>query len=351
MDNLIDDLQAGGEAAARRKDQIISSLELGAHDSRDLLSARLDRGVGRPGYRLEQQGKSIDATDPVYILYVDESPYLMVELHAVNSYVRFGILAITDWEIADAYVFEAGAKVESVQPLGEGKSMEVSVPDGAIAYVNGTALTGEDLSDPANILAGFVYASRFVDVPEAITYRVSGLHTAPEVWATDAAGNPVELSHSGSIYRATSLMVPNATPDELPVDVLTLAETWSRFLTGDLGGADVNYGLGQVTSFLVPGSALYEQAVAYARGSEISFVMKHSLDSFSDESVVNCVRYNEDLFSCDVHFKKNMTLNATSTLRSDVFDNSLIFAYVDELGTVSQPGWYLVDMQPTGEVA
>jgi hypothetical protein len=171
------------------------------------------------------------------------------------------------------------------------------------------------------------------------------------VWATDAAGNPVELSHSGSIYRATSLMVPNTTPDELPVDVLTLTETWSRFLTGDLGDADVNYGLGQVTSFLVPGSALYEQAVAYARGSEISFVMKHSLDSFSDESVVNCVRYNEDLFSCDVHFKKNMTLNATSTLRSDVFDNSLIFAYVDELGTVSQPGWYLVDMQPTGEVA
>ncbi len=109
-------------------------------------------------------------------------------------------------------------------------------------------------------------------------------------------------------------------------------------MTNDLGG-----GIGEVTSFLIPGSELYDQANAFVNSVDITFVWSHSFTGFSNESVTNCIMYNDALFSCDVRCDKNMTLGG-GEYRVDEFANRMIFAYIDN-NVVDTPGWYLVNMQ------
>jgi hypothetical protein len=113
-------------------------------------------------------------------------------------------------------------------------------------------------------------------------------------------------------------------------------------MTNDLGG-----GVGQVTSFLIPGSELYDPATSFANSIDITFVWSHSFTGFSDESVTNCIMYNDRLFTCDVRFVKVITLHATGTRRTDTFDNTCMFIFVDDPGTVPTPGWYLLGINPT----
>ena len=124
-------------------------------------------------------------------------------------------------------------------------------------------------------------------------------------------------------------------------DPLEIAETWSKLMTADLVG--LSYGIDQVTAFLIPGSELYDYATNFVNSVDITFVVPHTISGFSEEEVTNCIMYNDRLFSCDVHFVKNIWL-ASGYARDDEFSNTMIFAYVDD-DSVDEPGWYLVNMQ------
>jgi hypothetical protein len=187
-------------------------------------------------------------------------------------------------------------------------------------------------------MPGFEYASQFVDVPTATTYHLTGLVTEPEVTATNFEGAPITLNRTEAGYAAATLATPNREPSQLPIDPLKVAEDWSLFMTNDLGS-----GVSGVTQYLIPGSVLYDQATSFANSIDITFVWSHSFTGFSDESVTNCIMYNDKLFSCDVRCTKNMTLSS-GEFRPDVFANTMIFAYVDN-SSVPTPGWYLVNMQ------
>jgi hypothetical protein len=187
-------------------------------------------------------------------------------------------------------------------------------------------------------MPGFEYAAQFVDVPEAVTYHLTGLMSEPVVSATDFEGQAIELTQAGTSFSAASLSTPNRTASQLPIDPLQFAENWSLLMTNDLGS-----GISGVSGYLIPGSEMYDQAYAFVNSVDITFVWSHSFTGFSDESVTNCIMYNDKLFSCDVRCTKNMTLSS-GEFRPDVFANTMIFAYVDN-SSVPTPGWYLVNMQ------
>lgn len=349
MDHLVQDLQEGGPAAEQRRAQCLDGMQLAPYDSRELLDERFSQGIGQASYRYEQEGGSFDANAPVYTVYVNDAPFVTLHLEPAQTYVRLGLLSITDWDVASSLVYGPTMVENETANVDTGLAYGISVAENTKVYVNGQELTSEDLSEEPTILAGFEYAAQFVDPPEAVTYRVEGLHTDPQVAAVSFEGAEVELAQVGNAISATSLTVPNRTPEELPVDVLGLAETWSKLMTSDLGNAGNSYGIDAVTPFLIPGSELYTFATNFVNSIDITFVHSHSIDSFTEEAVTNCVMYNDNLFSCDVHFVKNMTVYATGEARADVFDNNMIFAYVDDYNVVSVPGWYLVNMQANTE--
>jgi hypothetical protein len=244
-------------------------------------------------------------------------------------------------------VWSSDATTHDILSGSTSLSYDISVSEGVETKVNGDLLGVPDLGENSSILAGFEYASRYVNVPSATTYHVSNLHTEPNVSANYADGKVAELTKVGSTYTQNSLKVPNTAPESLPINAIETMEAYSKFYTADLGDDSNSYGLGQILSFLIPGSDLYVQASNFASSDEVSFVVSHSLDGFEDETVSNCVMYNDRLFTCDVHFVKVITLHATGTRRTDTFDNTCMFIFVDDPGTVPTPGWYLLGINPT----
>ena len=347
MSSLIEDLQAGGDIAEARKEQLINSINLGSHDSVELIEERLDRGLGAPTYRLELASVAYDVNHPIYTLYANEKPYLTIGLKVNNSTTRMGFLSVTDWAVDSFVVWSSEATTHDILSGSTSLSYDISVSEGVETKVNGDLLGVPDLGENSSILAGFEYASRYVNVPLATTYHVSNLHTEPNVTANYADGKVAELTKVGSTYTQNSLKVPNTAPESLPINAIETMEAYSKFYTADLGDDSNSYGLGQILSFLIPGSDLYVQASNFASSDEVSFVVSHSLDGFEDETVSNCVMYNDRLFTCDVRFVKVITLHATGTRRTDTFDNTCMFIFVDDPGTVPTPGWYLLGINPT----
>ena len=287
---------------------------------------------------MEEGGIAFDTNAPIYTIYADDAPYLTVHLVPTASYVRLGLLTITDWEVARAILHSPNVPASESAKVDEGLAFDVSVPETAGVTVNGKQLATTGTATASAPMPGFEYASQFVPVPEAATYRVSGLVSEPEVAASNADGTPIALNRTENGFAAATLATPNREASQLPIDPLTVAETWSLLMTNDLGG-----GVDQVTQYLIPGSELYNQATEFVNSIDITFVWSHSFTGFSNESVTNCIMYNDSLFSCDVRLNKNMVLSSGEE-RTDEFANTMIFAYVDN-NSVSTPGWYLVNMQ------
>lgn len=338
VQHFMDDLKAGGQAANARRDECLSNIALSPYETQDLLTSRFDQGVGKQSYRFEQGGLAFDASSPTYTIYADEVPYLTIHLVPEKTYVRLSLLTITEWAIDHVVLHTPTMPEDADQSAATGLSYDVSVPENATVTANGVTVGPEARAEGSTVMPGFEYASQFVDVPEAVIYKLDGLVTEPAVTARDFYGQDIELTKTGYSFAASSLSEPNRTADELPVDPLAVGEAWSSLMTNDLAG-----GIGQVNAFLIPGSELYNQANSYVSSVDSTFVVGHSMNGFSEESVTNCVMYNDDLFSCDVHFVKNMSLGS-GEYRGDEFNNTMIFAYVDD-SSVDTPGWYLVNMQ------
>ena len=338
IQGVVNDLKAGGKAAEVRRAQCIRQDNIGEYDSIDMLNARFDQGVGRESYRVEEGGVAFDTSAPIYTIYADEKPFLTVHLEPANTYGRLGLLSITDWDITHVLLHTDGMPEKVGNQVDEGLSYDVSVPSNAAINVNGKQLAATSATESAP-MPGFEYASQFVDVPVATTYHVAGLVSEPEVSATNFEGAAIPLNRTATGFAASTLATPNREPEDLPIDPLKIAESWSLFMTNDLDG-----GVSQVTQYLIPGSELYNQATSFANGIDITFVWSHSFTGFSDESVTNCIMYNDSLFSCDVRCNKNMTLGGGES-RTDEFANTMIFAYVNDPTVVDTPGWYLVNMQ------
>ena len=119
-----------------------------------------------------------------------------------------------------------------------------------------------------------------------------------------------------------------------------MAETYSKFLTQDLDG--YAYGFYTLAEYLVEGTELYNNTLAWANGIDITFTSIHVLDNppFTEENVTNFVMLSDNCFCCDVHFVKQMILD-NGTHQPDPMDNTLYFVKLDG---PAGPAWKLIHM-------
>ena len=190
----------------------------------------------------------------------------------------------------------------------------------------------------------------YCSLPDRLEYRITVLKKNAEFVITDASGNRVDADTTADVVDLSPVPETlSAVPDDIAseINVLEVAETYSRFLTQDLNG--YSYGFYTLAEYLVEGSELYNNALAWANGIDITFTSIHVLDDppFTEESVTNFVMLSDNCFCCDVHFVKQMILD-NGTHQPDPMDSTLYFVKIDG---AAGPAWKLIHMNVTAKEA
>lgn len=286
-----------------------------------------------------------DATAPVYNVLADGKPFLTIGLKEDGRKTKLGILTISEWSIETCVLRKEGAEAVNLALDEAGTlSYTISVPDAFSVRIDGKEI-GSAIPKELAAIDDFQYVAPFVDVPKMAIRELKGLTFEPTFTIYNNAGQPVEARVKNGSVTCDASFASTKEAETLgmaEVNALAIGELWSKFMTNDVGGEARGLYTVRNDCRLLPGSDLYKKATNWANSVDITFVSGHTIDSWTSESVTNYVLYNENLFSCDVAFEKNMSLK-TGEKRTDAFRNRLFF--INNKDAANGPlGWRLADM-------
>lgn len=206
-------------------------------------------------------------------------------------------------------------------------------------YITGTAPNKE-----------YISCAEFVKMPEVVTYEMNRALCEPSVEIYDNLGKAVECEFVNGTFEMLKQSGEDTLPEELAseVDVLELAKMWSKFMTDDLEGS-LN-GFETLKKYLVKNSYRYNVAYKWATDIDITFIFSHVYENppFTDERVSNYIRYSEDLFSCDIYFKKHMqdTVGRNGDKKIvDIMNSTFYFMYHDGTNDgKDNPCWVILEI-------
>ncbi len=308
--------------------------ELGDKKGREALFKQLASG----NLEVQLNKKSFDTAHPVYDVKSGETPLLSMQINQGKPKSVLGILTMFDWDI-NYCILRTPSGFEKLE-LNENNLLncDIYLPEGYHLFIDEIEYTAS--ADEKQPIDEFGDMAKYADVPVMQVYHLTDLAFEPAVKITNNVNETAELKRSANSYTAE--IAYGESPEAKEIinkigDPIEIAKTWSKFMTDDIGGA--KHGLDKVISDcrLYKGSDLYTQAEGWAKNVDITFVSGHTIKSWSDESVVNYVKYNDNLVSCDVSVTKNMVLK-TGAKVPDVFHDRMYFANVNG-------SWYLFKLQ------
>jgi hypothetical protein len=269
-----------------------------------------------------------------YELCSDGVKTATITIQSVNEDVRLKLMSIPTWELVS---------IVPVEPVLY--SYDISYPSNYRLLINGKELS-EDVKTGEEPIKGFEYEAEYVEMPVMLNCRIDNLLLQPQIAVYDNTG--IEASYKLENYTVTvePVFYPSDFPEDLQreLNVINIAETWSRFLTKDLSGP--RYGLEEARAYFIKDSVFWNMAYDFATGVDITFVSGHRLEGFTNEALTDYIRYNENCFSCIVYFEKNMTLSRSGAPRTDIFNSRLFFVYYDDSDDgLDNPRWLIADMQ------
>ncbi len=266
-----------------------------------------------------------------YNLYNKDKLVSTVSLKSINSYTRMGILKIDEWEIIDNKThFENGIY-----------NYEITVPSNYQVIINNQELTSDDVAKEGDV-EGLERLTEYIEIAKSKKYEIKNLVYEPVIKIFDENHKEVKYEIKDNVINVTKKYQEypdfNSLKSHLKTDfdVLKLAENWSLFLTDDLQGS--YHGFNVLTPYLINGSYMYDMAYGWAHNVDITFVSRHRLKNpvFTNETVKNCVSYNDLAFSCEVYLEKNMVVGSEDKV--DVMHDRLYFIYYEN-------GYKLVNME------
>jgi len=248
---------------------------------------------------------------------------------------KLGILTMSDWSINYAVLRNGGDKFN---PGENGKlSYTVNIAEGFKLLIDGKEYSGNASSSSA--ITDFNYIAPYTKVPKMLCYSFEDLAFEPEFSAKNNGGEDINLTQKNNVFTAEiKYAATNEAKSiiEANLDPLAMAQLWSKFMTDDVEGTWHGFDNVVEGCKLQEGTSLYKQAKSWSRGVDIKFVSVHTLNGFSNSKVDNYIKYNDNLYSCDVYTEKNLHLK-TGKDRIDIFSNRMFFGKVDGY-------WYLLDM-------
>ena len=311
-------------------------------------STTLNDGIGsilkEKNITYKRTDKNLNDDRQVYTLYADEKPILDVHLDGTSKETRLSILTFSKW------------KVEKVTNASEDGlyTCKVSAPSNCKVYVNGKELGKKNISseDKEDV---FEEVSKYSSIAYLVKYEVKGLIAKPEVKIVDSKNKEQEykVDEKTGEYKKDLDYKKIKTEEEAmkkikgTVDIKKIAESWSLFLTDDLGGN--LHGFYTMKKYIVDGSTMYKNAYKWATGVDVTFVSRHALlnPRFTEEKISNFEIYNDKAFSCEVHLIKNLKVlgRGYNTVKDKLHERFYFVYYDDTKDGVDNPSWKLVNMK------
>jgi hypothetical protein len=129
------------------------------------------------------------------------------------------------------------------------------------------------------------------------------------------------------------------------VNVLKVAEDWSRLMSKDLAGSA--YGFYNYAPNLIEGSYLYEVARKWVNSIDITFTSTHTLMNppFTNETVRNFTWLTDNCFSVDISFDKHMLLSSGMQVTDSMNSRFHFVKYDSTNDWVDNPTWKLVNIK------
>lgn len=181
------------------------------------------------------------------------------------------------------------------------------------------------------------------ELPEMVKYDIVVLKKDAAILVKDESGNEVAFdksSHSVDLTEAALIFdeVPETVAGE--VDVLTMAQNWSLFMSADLK-------LSEISPALIKDSYQYKVAVQYANGEDIKFTSEHVLlePAFTENKVARFAWITDYCFSVDISFVKHMRLRTGKKVDDPMNDRFYFVKYDDTDDGKDNPVWKLAGMK------
>jgi len=271
-------------------------------------------------------------TNPTYKILADNELLFTIKLKSDGDVHRMGLLSFPNWVI-DEVTFDnnRGVYFYDLYTLEDYK-----------VIINDKVLSKSSAVD-SKLDNDLDQISKYTKIPKVVKYELSDLTTEPNIKVFDGK-KEVKISKIGKTIEAYELFATNNI-DELTdklaskIDVINIAEMWSKFLTDDLSGS--YHGYSTIKEYLIEDTDLWNMAYQWSHGVDITFVSNHTLIGFANEKVSNCVLYSENAFSCDIYLEKNMRLKSGKA-KQDIMNDKFYFVNYDN-------AWKIVSMKALTE--
>lgn len=259
-----------------------------------------------------------------------------------NNTVEYTVRSITkpDIVITDALGNSAGYSDDGKYDF---KQYHISVPS------NYTLMGKDAVSlDAATVSPDEAYRNiieYFPDMPGIAEYELFIMGGEYSLSILDNTGKEIDISNMGTNISLSGQIGVDALSDTVASapDPLEVAKLWSNFMTDDIGGA--RHGFNTMAEYLFGGSSLYDQALAWATGVDITFTSKHTLSNppFTTAEVGNFVIYSDKCFSCEILLEKPLHIVTGDIV--DKIHSTFYFGYIDDTDNgVDDPHWGVVDI-------
>ncbi len=276
---------------------------------------------------------SIDLTNPIYDVYVDNNRFLTVKLNGEEKLTRLGILTFQDWKVEDINLAD---DIET-------KEFQVEVPNNYTVLVNDINLKYSGIDQ--EVEEGVSDFNHYANIASVGTYKLDGFIADPEVEILDQDGNTVNCQKTDNKYvidiNIEHIEDMDTALEKIKgkVNIEEIAKNWSLFLTNDLKGN--LHGFNVISSYLIEDTYMWKYAKKWATDVDITFITSHLLDTptFTNVKISNFDIYNENAFSCEVYLEKNMILNKLRNKKmKDTMNERMYFVYYND-------EWKLINMQ------
>jgi len=194
-----------------------------------------------------------------------------------------------------------------------GESVTVQTMDGITVCVNGVALT-----DDHTIQIGTTKVEEYLPAglhgPRIYTQYLDGLMVKPQVTATDADGNPVEINYNAETGVYTVLTSENTIGDKEYERVLLTAKTYALRMI-EMASAN------ELGKYFDKSSQSYKTIISIDPWMQEWFFSSYT---WGEERITGYYRHSEDLFS--VHVDLSMFVTRTdNTVKEYKVDHSFFF--------------------------
>lgn len=209
---------------------------------------------------------------------------------------------VSDWQLG---------KVGLTYAYGE--SVTVQKMDGVTVYVNGVALT-DDHTIQIGTTKVEEYLPEGLHGPRIYTQYLDGLMVKPEVTATDAEGNQVEVTYDETTGIYTVLTAENSISNEDYERVLNTAKTYSLRMI-EMASTK------ELSKYFDSSSQIYKTIISIDPWMQEWFFSSYE---WGQETISGYYRHSDNLFS--VHVDLTMFVTRTDdTVKEYVIDHSFFF--------------------------